>query len=314
MLRYFSHGFIGQGLILSLALLLMSNQSIAKDEAPRVMQLYMTVDWEGRSLNEENIEEMKAFRKQFPYIPMLQLMNPAYFVRGHSNHAWLTQVIKSTFLPNDTVGLHVHAWKSLTNHCGVAYQHKPSFADIDGQCQTGDCGYTVSLENAYSQEDLTKLIACSNQVLVDNGFKRSVHFRAGGWQLGPKLTAALVADGFVWDSSEIDADLLTTRWHEDSGMVKMLSKLHPDRTPLDQPYALNAQLMEYPNNAALADYTSTKQLVELFENLLKANKKVMVLGFHQETAADFLGRVSEAIPQIESIAQKENIEIEWLSQ
>ncbi|MFW5432147.1 MAG: hypothetical protein ACKE5M_02955 [Methylophilaceae bacterium] len=290
-----------------------ATENIAKEKTPQVVHIYVTVDWEGISLDQENIEEMQVFRKKFPHIPMLQLVNPAYFLRDHPSNARLTKVIKSTFLPTDTQGLHVHAWKSLTNYCGVPYQYSHSFADTDENCKTGDCGYTVSLENAYSQNDLTKLIACSNQVLIKNGFKQSVHFRAGGWQLGPKLIAALEADGFVWDSSAIDANLLTTRWHKDSGMVTMLRKLHPTSTPLDQPYALSAQLKEYPNNAALADYTSTKQIIRLFNNLVKANKKVMVLGFHQETAVDFLGRLEQAIPQMEANAKANNVKIEWVS-
>ena len=310
---------LNRSLVFCFVLILMSCQSvateaIAKQETARTMKLYMTVDWEGRSLEEENIEVMQAFRLKFPHIPMLQLMNPAYFLRNHPNNAGLTKVIKSTFLPIDTQGLHVHAWKSLTHFCGVPYQHSHSFAGVDENCKKGDCGYTVSLEGAYSQTDLTKLIACSNQVLVKNGFNKPAHFRAGGWQLGPKLTAALEANGFVWDSSEIDADLLAARWQENSVMVTMLRRLHPQRTPLDQPYALTPKLMEYPNNAALADYTSTKQIVSMFKSLVKANKKVMVLGFHQETAADFLGRVERAIPAMESIAKDNNIKIEWVSQ
>ena len=305
--------YLNNSLKLFFVLLLVSSQLFAQNQAPQKMLIYVTVDWEGRSLDEENIEAMQEFRKKFPKIPILQLLNAAYFVRGHSYNNRLTQTIKSTFLPTDTQGLHVHAWKSLTKHCGVQYQHSHSFADADENCKIGDCGYTVSLEFAYSQQALSKLIACSSEVLVKNGFNQPVHFRAGGWQLGPKLVKALVENGFVWDSSKIDADLLTTRWHEESGMVKMLRQLHPESTPLDQPYLLNKKLMEYPNNAALADYTSVKQIVRLFKNLIAMDKKVMVLGFHQETAADFLVRIERAIPEMEAIAKASNVELEWVS-
>lgn len=279
--------------------------------SPKIL-VYVTVDWEGRSLEEENIKAMQQFRQQFPQIPLLQLVNPAYFVRNNQDNKQLTQIIKSTFLPIDTQGLHVHAWQSLTHFCGVDYQHAHSFADIDEYCQTGDCGYTVSLEFAYSQEALTKLIACSDQILIDNGFNKSMHFRAGGWQLGPKLIAALEENDFIWDSSTIDPNLLTTRWRQDSSMVNMLRQLHPNSSPLDQPYRLGATLHEYPNNAALADYTSTEQIVHLFENLIAANKQVMVLGFHQETAADFLERLAVAIPQMETIAKAKNVQLKWV--
>lgn len=291
----------------------MSCHPYERHKPSKVMQLFVTVDWEGRSLDEENIEAMQNFRKKFSYIPILQLLNPAYFVRGHQYPKRLTQTIKSTFLPEDTQGLHIHAWKSLTDYCGIQYEYKPSVADVDEHCKAGDCGYTVSLEYAYSQQALTELVACSNNVLIENGFNRAVHFRAGAWQLGPKLIKALEDNDFVWDSSKIDADLLKTRWHEQSGMVQMLRELHPTATPLDQPYALSKTLMEYPNNAALADYTNDKEIVGLFTKLVESNKKVMVLGFHQETAADFLEHLEKAIPQMELIAQENNIELHWVS-
>lgn len=292
----------------------MSCKMVASTDTPQKMTIYVTVDWEGRSLDEENIQAMRDFRQQFPYVPMLHLMNAAYFVRDHPSPEKLTQTIQSTFLPSDTQGLHLHGWKTLTNYCGVSYQHNYSFADIDEHCQIGDCGYTVSLEYAYSQTALSKLIACSDNILIKNGFNKSVHFRAGGWQLGPKLMAALEANGFVWDSSKIDYRLLTTRWSEDSSLVNMLRQLHPKTTSLEQPYLIRKNLMEYPNNAALADYTTTKQIMTIFKQLIDANKPVMVLGFHQETAADFLVRLEKAIPQMEAIAKANNIQLEWVSQ
>lgn len=307
-LRFFNYSVV-LGLVVLIGII-----GLKQDEKPQSIEVYVTVDWEGRSLDDEDIEAMQSFRQQFPYIPMLQLLNPAYFVRNHAYPARLAQTVQSTFLPIDTQGLHVHAWKSLTEYCGVAYQYSHSFADVDENCQKGDCGYTVSLEFAYTEQALTKLIACSNQILIDNGFNKSVHFRAGGWQLGPKLIAALEANDFTWDSSRIDADLLTTRWHEDSGMVTMLRQLHPNSTPLDQPYLLGKKLMEVPNNAALADYTSTKQIVTLFKSLIAEKKQVMVLGFHQETAADFLVNLEKAIPEMEAIAAAGNIRLVWVGQ
>ena len=280
---------------------------------PQTIRVYVTVDWEGVSLDQENIATMQAFRQRFPHIPMLQLLNPVYFLRDTAHATQTATIVRSTFLPQDTQGLHVHAWKSLVEYCGVPYQHSHSFADVNEACTEGDCGYTVSLEYAYSQADLTQLMACSSHVLVANGFSKPVHFRAGGWQLGPKLMGALLANGFTWDSSVTDANLLTTRWHEQSGMVKMLRQLHPTSTPLDQPYAVNAQLTEYPNNASLADYTSTKQMVAMFRALLAEQKTVMVLGFHQETATDYLHRLETAIPQMEALAKENYVKIEWVS-
>ena len=285
--------------------------------APSKITVYVTVDWEGVSLDNDNLETIQEFRKKYPHIAMLQLITPSYWVRADVNKAAITAQIKSTFLAIDKVGLHLHGWKSLLIYCQVPYQTAPSFADQAETCELGDCGYSVSLENAYSEADLSKLVACSSEILVSEGFAKPTHFRAGGWQLGTKLTAALQANNFTWDSSHIDANLLTTNWHEDSGMIKMLRELHPTATPLDQPYVVQPfyinQLHEYPNNAALADYTSSKQIVAMFNSLIQNNKTVMVLGFHQETATNYLGRLDAAIPKMEAAAKAANVELIWAS-
>jgi hypothetical protein len=164
------------------------------------MQLWVTVDWEGLSLEEDNLQSMRSFREKFPHIPFLHLINPAYFIQPGVNRAQIGSHIRSTFLAHDTVGLHIHAMRSLVEHCGVTFQAKPSITDTEEDCAQASCGYSVSLEYAYSQQELTKLVACSSELLVTNGFQKPRHFRAGAWQSGPKLHAALEANRFTWDS------------------------------------------------------------------------------------------------------------------
>ena len=280
--------------------------------AAEQMQLWITVDWEGLSLDEDNLQAMQRFRQQFPQIPLLHLVNPAYFIQPGIHRAQVGSQIRSTFLPQDKVGLHLHPMRTLVEYCGLAYQATPSVSGRDEHCRQASCGHSVSLELAYSETELTRLVHCSSDLMVQNGFNRPRHFRAGAWQLGPKLQAALVANGFSWDSSRIDARLLTTRWHADSPLIKTLQQLHPGSTPLEQPYALSYQLMEYPDNAALADYTNTQQLLRLFEPLLNQAPSVMVLGFHQESAADYLLPLERAIPHMQRLAKQKNVTLLWM--
>ena len=296
-----------QTLLLLLALLLPWRAM-----ATESMQLWVTVDWEGLSLEEDNLQAMRAFREKFPYIPLLHLINPAYFVQPGVNRAQIGSHIRSTFLPEDTIGLHLHPIRRLVEYCSVPFQANPSVADAKEDCVERACGYSVSLEYAYSQQELTQLVSCSSELLAINGFNRPRHFRAGAWQFGPKLQAALEANRFIWDSSHIDANLLTTHWHPDSSMIRLLKQLHANSTPFEQPFALSVELMEYPNNAALADYTSAKQLLQLFGQLLAAHKSVMVLGFHQETAGDFLIQLERAIKKKKKLAKQKNVRIEWM--
>ena len=275
------------------------------------LTVHVTVDWEGWSLEEENLDAMRDFRKRFPHIPLLQLMNPVYFIRPGADAKQIRDKIERTLLPSDTIGLHLHAWKTLMLHCRLPYRSGPSFADADESCEGKECGYTVSLELAYSEPELNRLVACGAQTLVDQGYPRPRHFRAGGWQQGPKLAAALAQQGFTYDSSRISADLLAPRWGAESAMVSLVRSLHPDAGPLDQPYPLAPGLTEYPNNGGLADYTRTEDILALLRQVLAAKKPVLVLGFHQETAFDFLDRLTAAIPLMEQEARAAGVNLRW---
>ena len=277
--------------------------------APKEINVMVTVDWEGSSLDAENLEAIIEFRQKYPFIPMLQFLNPVYPLKFND----ALSKINSTFLAEDRFGLHVHAWKTLTDKCQVAFKHAPAFDPTIEHCEIGDCGYSVSLEYAYDEPALTKLIACSSDMLVSQGYPKPSAFRAGGWQMGPKLISALQKNGINFDSSVTPAKLLSERWGAESEMVKLVGQLHPNASVLDAPYSLATGLMEYPNNASLADYTRSEQIVELFNALILNNKTVMVLGFHQETAVDYLHRLDEAIPEMEKIAKENKVKLNWVA-
>ena len=49
----------------------------------------------------------------------------------------------------------------------------------------------------------------------------------------------------------------------------------------------------------------------MFNDLIANQKKVMVLGFHQETAAHYLSRLDAAIPKLEAAAKAAGLQLEW---
>jgi hypothetical protein len=295
-------------------LLLWTLPALAAENATAqpVITVYVTVDWEGWSLDEENLDAMRQFRRQHPDIPMLHLLNPAYFVRPDMNAADAAQKIKSTLLPADGHGLHLHGWKSLVERCELPYKSEPSFAGVTEECGDGaDCGYTVSLEYAYSEHELTILVGCSVDLLVQQGFHWPKSFRAGGWQFGPKLAGAIYKNGFLLDSSRTVPQLVANNWHEESNLVRMVKALHANSSILDQPFELLPGLMEYPNNASLADYTRSEELTRIFRELIANKKSLMVLGFHQESAFNYLDRLADAIPHMQQIADEAGVRLQW---
>lgn len=300
--------------LLWLALMLFAQPALALENpaGSRAITLYVTVDWEGWSLDEENLDAMRQFRQKYPHIPMLHLLNPAYFVRPGMDAAEAAQKIRSTLLPTDEHGLHLHGWKSLVERCELPYKSEPSFAGTPEECADGsDCGYTVSLEYAYSEHELTILVGCSVDLLVQQGFQWPKSFRAGGWQFGPKLAGAIHKNGFRLDSSRTVPQLIASNWHEESELVRMVKALHADSSILDQPFELLPGLRELPNNASLADYTRTEELVEIFTTLIANGKGVMVLGFHQESAFNYLDRLADAIPKMQQAADAAGVQLRW---
>lgn len=273
--------------------------------------MVMTVDWEGRTISYRNLSAILKFQSAHPEIPMLHFLNPAYFTKKYVE-ADLKNKIDSVLRPQDERGLHIHAWKSLVEYCGINYQSKPSFADIDENCRDGlDCGHTVSLEFAYSTAELSQLVKCSKEILIREGFGDAVSFRAGGWQLGAKLAQALAENNITLDSSRTDGSALIPQWGPNSKLVQMVTKLHPGASSIDQPYELLPGLMELPNNGCLADYTPAKTLFKLFQDNIKAGKSYFVTGFHLETADTYLPELEKGLVEIKKYAREKNIQINW---
>lgn len=86
---------------------------------------------------------------------MLHFLNPAYYTKPTSPpDEVLTSLTRFVLRPNDEIGLHIHAWKSLVEYCGLNYKYKPTFSNYDRieNCSRplADCGHTVNLEFAYS--------------------------------------------------------------------------------------------------------------------------------------------------------------------
>ena len=128
--------------LLTLCLLLLAPSAHSQDE----VQLWVTVDWEGLSLEEDNLAAMRNFRQQFPDIPFLHLINPAYFTAPHAHRAQSGSAIRSTFLASDTVGLHLHPQRSLVEACGLTYRASPAVSAAASSCQGVECGHAVSLD------------------------------------------------------------------------------------------------------------------------------------------------------------------------
>ncbi len=283
------------------------------------IQLLVTVDWEGRDLRDDNINAMKNLRERFPQVKIVHFLNAAYFTKSDADAAAAKAKIESTFLPGDEKGLHIHGWKKLFEAAGTTFINTPTFWGTSlrpNEC-IYDCGHEVPI-SLYSTEELRKVVKFSLDKLEEHGFGRAKSFRCGGWMAKENVREAVAAEGLKYEESAVPVTFLTPKLRN-YPVHGWLTELWDGTTETSQPYKIPTpagELVEIPDNGALADYVSADQMFEVYE----ANKAewqrnrskniVVSIGFHHETAAMYLPLLETALTRITEDAQRNRIPFE----
>lgn len=271
-------------------------------EPPRV-HIAISVDWEGRQISSVNLRAFAAFRTAHPEVPLTHFLNAAYFTKPDADAEQVAAQMRRVLQPHDELGLHIHPWKSLVEAAGVKFRSEPTIWGPTFKMRTGgrDAGHAISVE-AYETDEFAAIVRKSKALLEANGFKLGHSFRAGAWLAGPRVREAIRREGFLVDSSATD-----TTWHDELSryaLPEMIRKIWPDVTQHTQPFEIATpagELLEMPDTGALADYVTADEMSGHVAAVVarQAGKDLFVhLGFHQETAARFLPRVTAAVRTI----------------
>jgi hypothetical protein len=152
--------------------------------------------------------------------------------------------------------------------------------------------------------ELRVLLRTSRRLLAQTHNPVSKTFRAGGYLGTPKVLQAIREEGFTVDSSAMDFRQLDER--KDEVLPKRIHAIWPGVEPTTQPWLVRAaggELLEMPI-AAFADYATADQIVAVFDAARTRLQNdpgrdvFVVVGFHQETAHDFAGRLGEAMKKV----------------
>lgn len=292
----------------------------ADSKKPLTVKLFMSVDWEGCSLDSYNISAFNKFRDDYPQIKIIHFLNAAYFLKPGSKSATVKNQINTVIRPGDEVGLHIHALESLVTASGVAFRDDVTFS---GNASRGlDCerGHDVPL-SIYSKDELNKIIQTSLTVLAQNGYTNIRSFRAGGWVANQAVLDALAENNISNDSSSVSRDLLLNKIDEGSPLARILGNLWPDQNILKvTPYSLQTNsgknIIEFPDNAALADYVDGDYALTIFDRTIadQLRKKEDVTyfhyGFHQETADFYLPNIRTFLENLPQEVNGHHINIE----
>ena len=265
----------------------------------------LTIDWEGAVLSPEGLDALDAVRKQIGDAPLTHFVSSAYFTKADPDPT-VVHTLQQEIRKGDQLAVHVHAWRSLAKASGIEPKLAPSFltgTDKLLEFEDGDVGFDTDLD-AYSVADLRVLLRTSKHLLEQTHLPVSSAFRAGGYLSTPKVLQALRDEGYTTDSSAIDYRQLDE--HVDDILPNRLKAIWPGVEPRSQPWKVQApggELLELPI-AAVADYSTPQEIVGIFEAAHAQLQKVptrdvfVVLGFHQETAAEFAGRLGDAIEKV----------------
>jgi len=282
----------------------------------------ISVDWEGRDLDQRNLTAMSSFRQRFRTLPLLHFLNAAYFTRPYQDAAKAREKILSVMRPVDETGLHIHSWKSLVEASGVDYRHYPKWTPRiyhESQvlsCAYSDCGHEVPLW-AYSSAEIRKIVRFSKDMLVRKGFDSPVSFRAGGWMADTKVLEVIASEGFRFDSSSVPTVLFGNQLNG-YAIPGWAEQLWPGMSPASQPWPIfygDQTLIEMPDNGCLSDYMTGEEMVKVFQKNRelwesRPDQDVYIhFGFHQETAQYYLERLIYALDRILNEAKSDNLPV-----
>lgn len=280
--------------------------------AAPTIHLKVSVDWEGESLSDANIGAMREFRRKFPNLKLIHFLNPANFTKPKVNLKKARAKVKSVIKPGDTIGLHLHGWKSVIEGAGVTYRYDQTVSGMPAKMNCIlDCGEDVPI-SAYTEAEVRRILKYSVKVLSDQGFAKVTIFRAGAWMGAPHVLSALAAEGIFIDSSAVPLELVRDGLSGMPGLLE-LEKFWPNITPLSQDYVIytsNGPILETPNNGAMIDYMTEPKMVELFEKMAEVDgESTLHLGFHQETSKYYLKKFAAGLKRIFKSAKEKKIKI-----
>ena len=181
-------------------------------QAARV-DAYLVIKWEGRALEDPNLETLDALRKTFPDLAAIHLINPSYFQPDNPSAANNLEAIKKRIVDNDEVGLYFAPNTSLIKAADVIPIRKPTFWSYGEEVCTNDCGQQVPV-TVYSRSDVTKLFYTAHTALKAAGFTKPVTYAVHGWIAPAGLSEVAQGLGYSNDLTSIDFKLVKDQLKE----------------------------------------------------------------------------------------------------
>jgi hypothetical protein len=307
--------------------------------------IVLSVDWDAnwslddccKSAEDDIMGFKKAAASVFGTpVPLTHFICPAFYLRDPSLSEKYTEAITQCLQPEDEVGLHVHCWETLVDAAlgSGSYKGRPT-AYRDGEPTTAfdgvnDRGQGVPL-GRYTTEEVETILTCASKLLgavsgaTSTNQGRISSFRCGAWFTNDHVFEALERCGFTHESSAVPvADLLVypsldpmytilgALWKLEDRLITPAEHKNTKRHAVfpkgihrsSQP-AMIGNLVEVPNNGALADYRTAEEMAAHLREALAAGDRsttnYVSLGFHYNDQKRYWPRIIEALTAVSKI-------------
>jgi hypothetical protein len=283
------------------------------------IRLFVTLVWEGRDLQDFNLEALRRFRDQFAGIQVVHFVSPAYFTHPGADAARVKQALRSVMRPGDKLGVEIAAWHSVVERAGVIFRGSPTFWGYEmraADCKV-DCGSDVPL-NVYPQAEVARIARASLDILQAQGFGRPAATLTAGWVATPQVLDAYAQNDVRYDFSAVAPELLARRL-AGFPLYQWVRGLWPSVTPSTQPYVLPSVatgLTEIPQSLAAADYLLGKDLPAIFKEYVERLRRepnrdlTFQIALYQETARQMLPIVTSSLQSIFAYATEQSISLQ----
>ncbi len=290
----------------------------------RSYPLYITLtnDWEQADQPDTSFHVQEKLHERYPGLVNTFFVGPYTFTdstlsseRKSRIRDWLLRM-ETTY--GNEIGLHLHPRCNFVELSGVECitdsSYFPNYPDgIDPE------GYSIGC-NRYPEQEYLRIITCADSIFVANGLRKPTSIRAGGWTHDKENLRALQAANYLVDGSGANTERLRDKLSP--RLEHLLTEYWGSITDLSQPYypllsepALTGDtfLLEVPNNAALADYVTGEEMIEIFEaNRLKGgvlhSPRQVSLGYHSDNVFrdSHISRLHTALDHIQLFVAAED--------
>lgn len=233
-----------------------------RSEAAALQPIQVTLYWEGRQLQQPNVEALEKFRAAFPEAPILHLLSPSYFIGAEPAGENLQAMLK-IIRPDDEVGLYLSSIESLLEAAKVPLRFRPTFwgnSDEKKYCQE-DCGLDVPLLGR-SREELLQIFLTADRVLRKHGFQGMQTYGVRGWLFNPVLPGIAASFAYRFDHTPLVPGLLSSRLKR-YPLAAWLKDLSPASLPKREK---DAQVL--PINGSVIELSEHGETVKRFTQMI----------------------------------------------